>query len=105
MGIMRLHKNSNKNQESHHLYAIIDKIDDGIFKYGISCEPIGDDGISDRMRKQINVFNQIDDWERFFAKIIVYDISGKIEARRIETAFILDYEAQYGRKPRGNIRY
>jgi hypothetical protein len=105
MAIKQLHKNSYKNQERHHLYAIIDKIDDDVFKYGISCEPIGADGMSDRMRKQINLFNQIDDWSRFFAKIIAYDISGKIEARRIETAYILDYEAQFGRKPRGNIRY
>ena len=102
---MRLHKNSSQNQESHHLYVIVDKIDDAIFKYGISCESFGEDGMSDRMRKQFKLLNQVDDWERFFAKIIHHDISGKIEARRIETAYILAYEAEYGRKPRGNIRY
>jgi hypothetical protein len=105
MAIKRLHKNSSQNQESHHLYVIIDKMNDGVFKYGISCEPIGADGMSDRMRKQITWLNQVDDWKRFFAKIILNDISGKVEARRIETAHILDYEAQFGRKPRGNIRY
>ena len=99
------HKNSFRNPLPHHLYQIIDKIDDDVFKYGISCEPIGSDGLSDRMRKQVNLFNLIDDWERFFAVIILYDISGKIEAKQIETEYIRMYELKNGRKPRGNIRY
>lgn len=99
------HKNSYRNTLPHHLYQIIDKIDDDVFKYGISCEPIGSDGMSDRMRKQVNLFNLIDDWERFFAVIILYDISGKIEAKQIETEYIRMYELKNGRKPRGNIRY
>ena len=78
------HKNSFLNPLPHHLYQIIDKIDGDVFKYGISCEPIGRDGMSDRMRKQGNLFNLIDDWERFFAVIILYDIQGKIEAKLIE---------------------
>lgn len=51
------------------------------------------------------VGNKIDDWERFFAVIIIYDISGKIEAKQIETEYIRMYELKNGRKPRGNIRY
>ena len=100
-----LHKNSYRNPLPHHLYQIIDKIDDDIFKYGISCEPIGLNGMSDRMRKQVNLFNLIDDWERFFALIILYDIGGKTEAKLIETEYIRMYELKNGRKPRGNIRY
>ena len=99
------HKNSSNNPLPHHLYQIIDKIDGDIFKYGISCEPIGRDGMSDRMRKQVNLFNLIDDWERFFAQIIVYDLSGKMEAKLLETEYIRLYELKNGRKPRGNIRY
>lgn len=99
------HKNSYRNPLPHHLYQIIDKIDDDVFKYGISCDPIGLDGISDRMRKQINLFNLIDDWERFFAVIILYDIGEKIEAKLIEMEYIRTYELKNGRKPRGNIRY
>ena len=38
------HRNSNTNMEPHHLYEIIDKVDDDVFKYGISCGPIGEDG-------------------------------------------------------------
>lgn len=45
------HKNSYRNPLPHHLYQIIDKIDDDVFKYGISCDPIGLDGMSDRIRK------------------------------------------------------
>ena len=100
-----LHKNLYSNQDPHHLYEIIDKIDGDTFKYGISWEPIGADGMSGRMRKQVNLFNQIDDWERFFAKIILFDIQGKEEAKRIETAYIKAYEKMNGRKPRGNIKY
>lgn len=61
--------------------------------------------MSDRMRKQVNLFNLIDDWERFFAVIILYDIGEKIEAKLIETEYIRTYELKNGRKPRGNIRY
>jgi hypothetical protein len=99
------HKNAYTNTLPHHLYQIIDKIDGDVFKYGISCDPIGADGMSDRMRKQVNLFNLIDDWERFFAIIILYDIAGKIEARQIETEYIRTYELKNGQKPRGNIRY
>ncbi len=55
------HKNSNQNQDPHHLYEIVDKLNDDTFKYGISCEPIGEDGMSDRMRKQVNFLNRIDE--------------------------------------------
>ncbi|MEY3241409.1 MAG: hypothetical protein RIR11_2848 [Bacteroidota bacterium] len=37
------HNNSNQNMKPHHLYEIIDKEGEDIFKYGISCEPIGKD--------------------------------------------------------------
>ncbi|MBC7774948.1 MAG: hypothetical protein H7246_05865 [Phycisphaerae bacterium] len=99
------HKNSNENQELHHLYEIVDKIDGDTFKYGVSCDPIGEDGISDRVRKQISFLNRVDDWARFFAKILLHDIPGKREARRIERQYIQDYEEKNGRKPRGNPRY
>ena len=99
------HKNSNLNQDLHHLYEIIDKIDGDTFKYGVSCESIGADGMSDRMRKQVNALNRVDDWQRFYAKILIYDIDGKREARRIEREYIDKYEQKHGRKPRGNPRY
>jgi URI fold toxin 2 len=96
------HRNSYNNEELHHLYVIIDRVDDGVFKYGISCKPIGKDGLSERMREQINLLNRIDKWRRFFAVILIVDIQGKREARRIESQHIRDYEKLHGEKPRGN---
>ena len=102
---MKPHKNSNEDKHIHHLYEIVDKVGDDTFKYGVSWEPIGEDGMSDRMRKQVNYLNRIDEWLRFFAKILIFDIPGKREARRIERAHIKAYEKKNGRKPRGNPRY
>jgi hypothetical protein len=96
------HKNSYKNQDAHHLYEIIDRVDDDVFKYGISCKPIGKDGQSERMREQVNLLNRIDKWLRFFARILVHNIPGKREARRLETELIQNYEKKNGEKPRGN---
>jgi hypothetical protein len=97
------HKNCDDNEDVHHLYEIIDKLDNSTFKYGISCEPIGKDGLSKRMRIQVTALNLVDDWARFFVRIIVYDIQGRIEAKRIETAHILAYKNKHGRRPRGNL--
>lgn len=96
------HKNSYKNEEPHHLYEIIDRVDDDVFKYGISCKPIGKNGTSSRMREQVNHLNRIDKWLRFFARILLRNIPGKMEARRIETEYIREYERKHGEKPRGN---
>ena len=97
--------NSNQSMKPHHLYEIVDKEGEDTFKYFISCDPIGKDGISDRMRKQISFLNRIFEWARFFGRILIFDIPGKKEARRIEKQHIKDYERIYGRKPKGNPRY
>lgn len=96
------HKNSYQNEELHHLYEIIDRVDEDVFKYGISCKPIGKDDFSDRIREQVNFLNRIDKWQRYYARIIVYNIQGKREARRIEKGYIREYELKNGEKPRGN---
>ena len=100
-----LHNNSNQNMNPHHLYEIVDKETEDIFKYGISCEPIGKDGISDRMRKQIVFLNRLYEWARFFGRILIFDIPGKKAAREIESDFIKKYEQENGQKPKGNFRY
>lgn len=99
------HNNSNQNMKPHHLYEIIDKEGEDVFKYGISCEPIGKDGMSDRMRKQVSFLNRLYEWARFFGRIIIFDIPGKKAAREIETNHIKEYEQKKGRKPKGNVRY
>jgi hypothetical protein len=90
--------------ESNHLYEIIDKEDEDTFKYGISSDPIGEDGLSDRVREQVTFLNRLFEWARFFGRILIFDIPGKKEARRIEKKHIDDYEKLHGRKPKGNIR-
>ncbi|AEE48974.1 hypothetical protein [Haliscomenobacter hydrossis] len=97
------HRNSYENEETHHLYEIIDRgKDDDVFKYGICCKPIDDDGTSSRMRLQVNALNRIDKWLRFFARILIRDIPGKREARRLEKQHIQDYIDKTGERPRGN---
>ena len=89
----------------NHLYEIIDKVSEDTFKYGISCDPIGEDGISDRMREQVNFLNRLFEWSRFFGRILIFDIPGKKEARRIEKEHVKEYEKAHGHKPKGNPRY
>ncbi|MCF8245662.1 MAG: hypothetical protein K9J37_13765 [Saprospiraceae bacterium] len=96
------HKNSYQNEEPHHLYEIIDRVDDDVFKYGISCKPIDKNGTSSRMREQVNHLNRVDKWLRFFARILLRNIPGKKEARRIEKEHIREYEQKHGVRPRGN---
>lgn len=97
------HRNSDHNDDPHHLYEIIDKTDNDVFKYGISCDPIGKDGLSKRVRVQVKFANLIDEWARFFGRIIMFDIPGRREAKRIEREYIREYQEKHGRKPRGNL--
>lgn len=97
------HRNSDDNDAPHHLYEIVDKTDNDVFKYGISCDPIGKDGLSKRMRVQLRLANLIDDWARFFSRIILFDIPGRKEAKRIESEHIRAYKEKNGRRPRGNL--
>ncbi len=45
---MSKHGNSLDNPNPHHLYEIRDTNDDDVFKYGITDDPIGIDGMSKR---------------------------------------------------------
>lgn len=97
------HKNSYQNKDPHHLYEIIDRgKDNDVFKYGICCKPIDDDGTSSRMREQVNALNRIDKWLRFFARVLIRDIPGKTEARILEKQHIKAYIERTGERPRGN---
>lgn len=83
------HRNSYENKEPHHLYEIIDRVvDDDVYKYEISCKPIGKNGTSSRMREQVNQLNRIDRWLRFFGRILLRDLPGKRDVKRIETEYI-----------------
>lgn len=99
---MSEHGNSNKNNKPHHLYEIRDSVDDDVFKYGISHDPIDEDGYSKRMRTQVDFLNLGVKWLRFFARILLFDIPGKKEAKRIERQHIRKYKEEHGQRPRGN---
>ncbi|MEK7258005.1 MAG: hypothetical protein AAB316_24815 [Bacteroidota bacterium] len=98
------HNNSDDSDALHHLYEIVDKVDYDIFKYGISCGRISKkDGMSKRMRVQLRFANLIDNWTRFFTRILIYDIPGRKEAKRIESEHIKAYKVKNGQRPRGNL--
>lgn len=96
------HGNSNKNNKPHHLYEIRDSVDDDVLKYGISHDPIAEDGYSNRMRTQVDFLNLGVKWLRFFARILLMNIPGKKEAKRLEKEHIRKYQEKHGHKPRGN---
>lgn len=100
---MALHRNSNRNQEPHHLYEIWDKEKDEVFKYGISDDPIEpEDGLSDRVRDQLYYLNLAATWIRYIGRILIVGIIGKMLARKIEDEHIEDFKKEHGRRPRGN---
>ena len=84
------------------MYEIRDSVDDVVFKYGISHDPIDEDGYSNRMRVQVDFLNLGVKWLRFFARILLIGIPGKKEAKRIEKQHIRKYKEEYGHNPRGN---
>lgn len=100
---MTPHGNSYRNQKPHHVYVIFDKQSDDIYKYGISHDPIETDGLSARLRDQLDLYNRIAGWARFHAEIIHRDLAGRLKARQIETQLIRDYKERYGHRPLGNL--
>ena len=98
------HRNSLDNDEPHHLYSINDKKTNDIFKYGISRDPIEEDGLSKRIRRQLNLYNLIAGWARFFAEIIKDNIAGRRKARQLEDEYIEKYRQNHGHKPPGNVK-
>jgi hypothetical protein len=97
------HGNSYKNSKPHHVYVIFDKQEDDIYKYGISHDPIEADGFSARFRDQLDLYNRIAGWQRFYAEILYYDIEGRLKARQIEQQLIRDYKVLHRRRPMGNL--
>jgi hypothetical protein len=101
---MSFHGNSKLNDKPHHLYDIFDKEEDIIFKYGISAEPIGIDGLCKRMHLQLKLMNLVAGWKRFTAHILIYNIPNRIQARDIEDQHINTFKDKFGQKPKGNLR-
>lgn len=99
-----MHRNSHENKDPHHLYEIYDKEEQEVFKYGISGDPIGEDGLSRRIRRQLNLLNLAAGWLRYFARILLKCISGRFRAEEIEDEYIDKFEKEHQRMPRGNRR-
>ncbi len=99
---MSTHGNSLQNEKPHHLYQIRDEEEDDVFKYGISDDPIGSDGLSKRLRIQVNLLNRAFGIVRFVGEILLKNIPGRRRAREIEDEYIDRYIDENGRKPRGN---
>ena len=100
---MKPHGNSYQNNKAHHVYVIYDKQDDVVYKYGISHDTIDSDGLSARLRDQLDLFNRITGWSRFYAEILHQDIQGRLKAREIEQNLIIEYKKEHGHRPLGNL--
>lgn len=96
------HGNSRQNQKLHHLYEIFDDHEEEVFKYGISADEIDSDGLSNRLKKQLKLFNLVANTLRFIGRILVHNIPGRKEALDLEDKYINDYEQKHGKRPRGN---
>ncbi|MBI5914631.1 MAG: hypothetical protein HY842_04585 [Bacteroidetes bacterium] len=99
-----MHRNSNENELPHHLYEIWDKQDEEVFKYGISSDPIEEDGLSKRIREQVQGLNLAAGWLRYLARIIISGIINRLAAKAIEDEYMDAFEEKNGRLPRGNLR-
>ena len=73
-------------------------------KYGISGGEIGKDGLSSRLRKQLDLGNTFVGWLRFVGRILIKNIPGRAKADEIEKHYIEQYRKRNGRRPRGNKR-
>lgn len=98
------HDNSHLNDKPHHLYEIWDNEEIEVFKFGVSANLIGADGLSKRIRVQLETLNLAANYIRYTAQILLIDIPGRAEAERIERERIESFREKYGQKPRGNIK-
>ena len=99
----RIHGNDHCNERDHHLYQIWDNEESEAFKYGISSEEINEeDGLSSRVRRQVNLFNRVVSYIRFVGEILLRGIKGRNDALDAENQKIEDFKAQKGYRPRGN---
>lgn len=99
------HGNSLESTDINHLYEIRDIQENDTFKFGISHDPLEADGLSRRLRDQINLYNVVVGFVRFFARILIKNIPNRKEAVRLEKEKIQAYKEEHGRKPRGNRKY
>ena len=100
---MHQHGNSLQNPNPHHLYEIRDEHENDVFKYGISDDPIEQDGLSKRLRNQVDLLNRAMGLLRFVGNVLLKNIAGRAKAKEIENEYIDQYFEQNNRRPRGNL--
>ncbi len=99
---MKIHANSHLNEAKHHLYEIRDRERNEVYKYGICGKPLLKNGKSIRAEKQVEKFNRLVDWPRFYAVVWLTDVSGRKLAEEIEAEYIQNFIEKFGRRPRDN---
>ena len=77
-------------------------VENDVFKYGISDDPIERDGLSRRMRNQIDFLNRAVGLSRFIGNVLLKNIPGRAKAKDMEDEFIDRYVDANGKKPKGN---
>ncbi len=98
-----MHGNSRENPNPHHLYRIFKLAERETFKYGISDDPIDpEDGLSARVRGQVEEWNLAAEYNKFGAEILLIDIAGREAALLIERQYIYAYYMERGKNPPGN---
>ena len=100
---MKPHGNSLDNQNIHHLYEIFRIVNGDTYKYGISDDPIEEDGLSERVRKQKIEMNRAVEYDKYNAQILITHIQGREEALLIEREYIDAYYHKNGQNPVGNL--
>lgn len=101
---MSEHGNSHQNQNPYHLYGIFERETTDVLKYGITDDPIEEDGLPRRARTQLRWANLAAGFIKFFVRILLSNIPGRKEAERIEREFIEEHKQQNGHRPPGNLR-
>ena len=95
-----MHSNSNQNDKPHHLYEVWDVQEEEVF----SSDPFEADGLSKRIREQIQGMNLAAGWLRYLARILITGIINRLLAKAIEDEHMDAFEDKNGRLPRGNLK-
>jgi hypothetical protein len=98
-----MHRNDKRSTDEYHLYRIWDREAEEPFKFGISADEINPkDGLSKRIRSQVNLFNRVVGSLRFFGEVLLRGILGRARAEKLEDEYIDRFEQEKGYRPRGN---
>lgn len=100
--MLKFHGNAKGNPDFYHLYEMFDRETGIVFKYGISADAIEKDGLSKRLREQIEYANLVVGWNKFTDWIIKVNIAGNAKARIMEDEYIEAFYKKNGKYPVGN---